>query len=287
MKRRWRGRAVGAVLVAAAAACSSSTVVDVGGDDGGSGSIPFGDASGGGGDDASFGGGDDATSATDSGGGRDTGVTDAGVTDAGVTDAGGGSDAPSDAPRGDSASGANGKLVINEVDYDEVNSDNAEFLEVYNPDATNAVPLAGLAVIFVAGGGQGEYGRVDLGQAGTLPPHGYVVIAAPGVDVSDAGGALVIRFANATNNIQNGRANPAAVAILDTATSTLVDALSYGGSLTTPYDFVEGTPTTATDSNDAGGSLIRNPNGTDTGNAASDWAFTTTLTPGTANVLTP
>ena len=33
--------------------------------------------------------------------------------------------------------------------------------------------------------------------------------------------------------------------------------------------------------------LIRNPNGNDTDNAATDWTTTTTLTPGAANVKTP
>jgi hypothetical protein len=34
------------------------------------------------------------------------------------------------------------------------------------------------------------------------------------------------------------------------------------------------------------GSLIRNPNGKDTNDAASDWAFTTTVTREAANVMT-
>ena len=34
------------------------------------------------------------------------------------------------------------------------------------------------------------------------------------------------------------------------------------------------------------GSLIRNPDGRDTNDAASDWVFTTTVTKGAANVAT-
>jgi hypothetical protein len=41
------------------------------------------------------------------------------------------------------------------------------------------------------------------------------------------------------------------------------------------------------DSNTVAGSLIRNPNGKDTNDAASDWAFTTTVTREAANVITP
>ena len=50
---------------------------------------------------------------------------------------------------------------------------------------------------------------------------------------------------------------------------------------------VEGTvlPSTVADSNTVAGSLIRNPDGKDTDDAAADWAFTTTLTRGAANGL--
>jgi large repetitive protein len=43
---------------------------------------------------------------------------------------------------------------------------------------------------------------------------------------------------------------------------------------------------TVADSNTADGSLIRNPDGKDTDDAASDWAFTTTVTRGASNVMT-
>ena len=51
-------------------------------------------------------------------------------------------------------------------------------------------------------------------------------------------------------------------------------------------DLVEGTflPTLTADSGTAVGSLCRLPNGTDMDNAATDWNFTTTSTPGIANV---
>jgi len=91
--------------------------------------------------------------------------------------------------------------------------------------------------------------------------------------------------------LQNGA--PDGVALVNTATSTLLDALSYEGAITaaqidgTTHNLVEGTPLPATvaDSNTVDGSLSRIPNGTDTNNAATDWAFTTTKTPGAANVM--
>ena len=92
--------------------------------------------------------------------------------------------------------------------------------------------------------------------------------------------------------LQNGA--PDGLAIVDTAANTLVDALSYEGAITNAsigsvtFSLVEGTllPATVADSNTVDGSLIRNPNGRDTNDAASDWTFTTTVTRGAANVAT-
>ena len=72
------------------------------------------------------------------------------------------------------------------------------------------------------------------------------------------------------------------------------DALSYEGEIHAAsiggqtYDLVEGTalPATVADSNTVDGSLSRIPDGSDTNNAATDWVFTTTKTPGAANVGT-
>jgi hypothetical protein len=80
---------------------------------------------------------------------------------------------------------------------------------------------------------------------------------------------------------------------VDTGANSLLDALSYEGEIRaatiggSTFDLVEGTPTTAADSNADAGSLSRLPDGTDTNNAATDWAFTTTPTPGAANVASP
>ena len=71
----------------------------------------------------------------------------------------------------------------------------------------------------------------------------------------------------------------------------MIDALSYEGSLTAvtftgfpgTYNLVEGTAFSGADTNDNLNSLARLPNGTDINNASSDWALTTTITPGAAN----
>src|SRR5207302_627734 len=119
----------------------------------------------------------------------------------------------------------------------------------------------------------------------------YLVIAAATLTVDP--GATKINFGAASNNIQNG--NPDGVLIFDKVTGQVHDALSYGGSITAAkitgqaatINLVEGTQLVATDSNTKAGALMRNPNGADSDNANADWAFTSTPTPGAANVLTP
>jgi hypothetical protein len=160
-----------------------------------------------------------------------------------------------------------GELVINEVDYDQVGTDADGFVEIYNAGDT-AADLTSVDLVAVNGGDSAEYAREQL--TGTLAAGGYLAVAI---------------------ELQNGA--PDGLALLDGA--TLLDALSYEGAITSAtiggqtYNLVEGTvlPTTVEDSNAVAGSLIRHPNGKDTNDAAADWAFTTTLTRGAANVLTP
>jgi large repetitive protein len=161
------------------------------------------------------------------------------------------------------------RLVINEIDYDQVGADSGGFVELRN-NSTAELDLANIALVLVDGGGSAEYARRAL--TGTLAPGAYHVVS---VDA------------------QNGA--PDGVAVVDTSTGALLDALSYEGEITAAtiggsatYNLVEGTALAATvaDSNTADGSLIRNPDGRDTNDAASDWVFTTTVTQGGANVAT-
>jgi hypothetical protein len=169
---------------------------------------------------------------------------------------------PPPPPRAESA-----KLVINEVDYDQVGTDGNGFVEIANTGGA-AADLAGIDLVAVNGGDSTEYGRVHL--TGSLAPGGHLDVAI---------------------ELQNGA--PDGIALLHG--TTLLDALSYEGAITAAtiagqtYNLVEGTalPTAIEDSNTVAGSLIRNPDGKDTNDASSDWAFTTTITRGAANVMTP
>ena len=179
-------------------------------------------------------------------------------------------------------------LVINEVDYDQLGTDDREFVELFN-DSGHAVDLDGLAVVVATAAT--EYGRVDL--TGVLAARGYAIVASPKVVIAADAGVVRFPWNAATNNLRNTA--PAAIGILDTVNGELVDALSYNGSVTSavvtdvpdPVSFVEGNATSIVDSNTVEQSLIRNPNGTDTDDATADWKVTKTVTPGSANQLTP
>jgi vibriolysin len=178
-----------------------------------------------------------------------------------------------------------GHLVINEVEYDEVGTDNGEFVEIYN--GTSApVNLSGYSLVLVNGGTSTTYLTQSLSAAGTLAAGQYLVVGNP--SVTAAAGALKVNFVSGNDKIQNGA--PDGVALVNG--STLVDALSYEGSITAAsitdvgtVSLVEGTAlaSTVADSNTITRSLSRYPNGTDTENASTDWALRSTVTPGAAN----
>ncbi|MFN0059680.1 MAG: lamin tail domain-containing protein [Planctomycetota bacterium] len=198
-------------------------------------------------------------------------------------------DCDGDTDAADAECSAGTHLVINEVDYDNVGTDNAEFIEIFNPTAS-AVSLTNLRLALVNGSTSLSYLVLDLSTAGASIAAGQYLLVRAGTVVVP-GGALSITFSAANDNVQNGA--PDGIALLDIATNTLIDALSYEGSMTAvtitgftgTFNLVEGTvlPIAVADSNTVVGSLARVPNGVDSDNAATDWVFVTTLTPGTSN----
>ena len=103
------------------------------------------------------------------------------------------------------------------------------------------IPSQPLELVFVNGGDSTEYDRATL--TGTLAPGAYTVVA---------------------KDAQNGA--PDGLALIDTNTGDLLDALSYEGAITaavigsTTYSLVEGTvlPDTVADSNGRNGSKAGN-----------------------------
>ncbi len=160
-------------------------------------------------------------------------------------------------------------VILNEVDYDQVGVDAGGFVELVNRGIA-AADLTGLAVVLVDGATLREYARIPL--SGSLPAGGYLALPA---------------------DPQNG--SPDGIALYDTFTHDVLDALSYEGAITAAvidsftFSLVEGTPlpVSVADSNTVTGSLARLPDATDYDDAATDWAFTTTPTPGAENVAAP
>jgi len=195
-------------------------------------------------------------------------------------------------PRSLDSSGAcvaGADLVLNEIDYDQPGTDYSEFIEIYNARPT-ARDLSGLVLILVNGGTSEEYRRYDLADAASsLPSGAYLVVGSPNVLSALPQGTLSIPFGANSNNVQNGA--PDGVALFDTGTAALLDALSYEGSITAAqfedqpvtHDLVEGTATTAQDSNSSDGSLSRSPDGSDTDDAQTDWTLVVVSTPGAPN----
>jgi hypothetical protein len=181
-------------------------------------------------------------------------------------------------------------VIINEIDYDNIGTDTAEFIELYNGGSA-PVSLMGYQLVFVNGSNNAVYTTVDLSPAGTIMPGQYLVVGASSVIATVPAGQLKIDAGAVSNYIQNGA--PDGIALVDSINAKLVDALSYEGSITAAVipglgtvSLVEGTvlPTSVADSNTMQGALCRIPNGTDTNNAATDWKFCSTVTPGAPNM---
>ena len=162
----------------------------------------------------------------------------------------------------------NAHLVINEVDYDQVGADTGGFVEIANTGTAAAVARR-VALVLVNGGDGTEYARKAL--TGTLAAGAKLV-----VDVDPQNGA------------------PDGLALVDTR-RTCCSTRSATRARSRPprsarkvFDLVEGTllPVDVADSNTVDGTLARIPDGADADDAAADWAFTTTPTPGAANVKT-
>lgn len=171
------------------------------------------------------------------------------------------------------------QVVINEVDYDQPGTDNAEFIEILNT-GSSAFPMQYLQVVLVNGnaGGSAVYATLENASWPALPAGEFFVICAnaatPNCD------AVVTP---ATNLIQNG--SPDAIALVITQPEPMIlDALSYGGNVP---GYAEGTGASQEDSNLANGiSIGRFPDGTDTGDNNADFQRMCS-TPGTTNVIDP
>lgn len=171
-------------------------------------------------------------------------------------------------------------LVINELDYDNPSTDDAEFVELYNA-ASVAISLEGLVVISFNGSSMDEFRRWEL--TGELAPGGFFVLHND-PDVLPEGVPFIELEAN---SLQNGE--PDGVAIFDTVEHVVIDAFCWEGEMpevtidgeTGTFDLLEEPAATAVDR--GAGSLIRFPDGWDNDRADEDWQHTDNITPGLPN----
>lgn len=162
------------------------------------------------------------------------------------------------------------QLVINEVDYDQPSTDNAEFVEIRN-NGTSAVALSGWSLEFVNGTGGVLYDTIML-PAVSLAAGDYFVVCANAATVANCD----LDDSPDTNFIQNG--SPDAIALR--FNGGLVDTVSYAGDTVAPY--TEGSGVGLADSSTAGQSISRCPDGTDTQVNNVDFTLVGS-TPGAAN----
>ena len=162
------------------------------------------------------------------------------------------------------------KLVINEVDYDQAGADDAEFVEIVNPNPA-AVDLADYRVEMINGSNGRGYGSYTA--AGSLESGGYLVIGDPKVTASVPAGTLTAPLKS--GGLQNG---PDAVRIVEAATGRVLDALHYEEAIA---DTGEGTPAPE-DATGSPTSIGRCPDGFDSDDNGADFA-PMTPTPGAAN----
>lgn len=151
-----------------------------------------------------------------------------------------------------------GKLVINEVDYDQPSHDTAEFLEILNRSAaTVELSFYNVELVNGTGGGAKVYGRFQL-PSRALVPGGYFVLCADKQNVPNCDSDLL-------KSIQNG--SPDAIALK--LNNTIVDVLSYEGNAAAPYFEGDGSGLVDAGTGGVGGpnenmGLSRFPDGADT-----------------------
>ena len=170
-------------------------------------------------------------------------------------------------------------LKINEVDYDQLGTDSAEYLELFNADA-NAIDLGNYSVLLVNGFNGTPYDTITL-PTFTLNPGAFFVICGNGGFVPNCNLTMPVY----SNMIQNG--SPDAIAIIETSSGNIIDAILYEDSTSNPSPYEEGTgvPFVQSDTivTSPGISMGRFPDGADSNDNSADFN-TMCFTPGAANV---
>lgn len=170
-------------------------------------------------------------------------------------------------------------LVINEVDYDQISADTAEFIELKNV-SLNAIDLSTVQIYLYNGNNTtlAVYDTIFL-PSYSLQPGAYYVICGNSGGVANCNQVEAIH----SNMIENG--SPDAIAIGSSLfPGVFADVLSYEGDCPAPWIEGTGVITANSDNNtDIRIGLSRYPDGTDTQNNSADFSLRC-ITPGAANI---
>ncbi|MGB0590689.1 MAG: fasciclin domain-containing protein [Myxococcota bacterium] len=184
-------------------------------------------------------------------------------------------------------------ILINELDYDNVDYDGQEYLEIYNHGSSPVTPAqmtnVYLYVINSAlGGGNSVSEVIPLAELLTanLPAGGYALLGTNAL--LDSLNVTVPSLSISPNTLPNAVFGGAGVALvigaLDSEAQFVIDSVHYESAVVSVSGFpawsAEGSPA-PTDS--GGGSLSRCANGNDTNNNANNFDLTSAKTPGTTN----
>jgi len=161
-------------------------------------------------------------------------------------------------------------VVINEFDYDQPGTDDAEFIELYNGGGSS-VSLDGYVIDLINGSTGSAYRSFDL-TGFVLSPNDYFVVCGNTATVANCN----FDIGASTNRLQNDNEG---IALFNGA--SLIDSVTYEGVIA-PY--TEGMLGTIADPGSiAAVSLSRLVNGIDTNMNASDFALGC-ATPGAVNI---
>lgn len=175
-----------------------------------------------------------------------------------------------------------GTLIINEVEYDNVGTDAAEFVELRNMGCST-LSLTGWTVDLVRNTNV-AYQTVSL--TGSVVSGGYYIICATGSTVPNCNIKVTpvsgcgVSSGPCINLIYNTAGG--GVRLKDPSGAT-IDSVSLGA---VTSGLTEGSASAPGDSNTSPGSVSRCPNGQDTNQNGNDYAFRGTVTAGTANSCT-
>ena len=164
----------------------------------------------------------------------------------------------------------NSAVIINEIDYDQPGTDNAEFIELFNSGAS-AISLNDYSIDLINGRDSSVYRSIDL-SGFDIGANGYFVVCGDANLVANCD----YSFTAASSWMQNGA--PDALALYEN--TNLLDSLSYEGVLP---PFTEGDYLTISDNNTDINSLARIANGIDSNNNALDFQLGC-ITPGSSNI---